>query len=252
MVLPNLYFSEAGCIALVGGADTLFLLRSGKKLSFPARQSILVQPGDELIAAPFTHGFRAYLAVSGGLCADIIQAKPIKNGDKLSIKRCPATFQPKKLTADPVPLPDDGVSVLRVMEGVHSHQFSPESLSAFYHDIYSYTQQSNRMGIRLSGQPICFADGYDGNIISEGMLPGDIQVTSAGQPILMMADCQTVGGYSKIAHLIAADLPLAAQLKPGSLVRFQQVRIEVAHAAWRRLHYKMQTCLADGSFCSGL
>ena len=99
------------------------------------------------------------------------------------------------------------------------------------------------MGIRLSGAAVGFADGHDGNIISEGMLPGDIQITSAGQPILMTADCPTAGGYAKIAHLISADMPLAAQLRPGARLRFRQVEVADAHIALRRLMLALGGCI---------
>ena len=91
------------------------------------------------------------------------------------------------------------------------------------------------MGIRFSGPAISFAEGYDGNILSEGTMMGDIQVPTSGQPILLMAGCQTSGGYVKIAHVIMADLPVAAQLKPGDRVRFREVSVFEAQAILHRL-----------------
>ena len=80
-----------------------------------------------------------------------------------------------------------------------------------------------------------FAEGCTGNILSEGTIMGDIQITSAGQPILMMADCQTVGGYTKLGHVISADLPAAAQLRPGAKVRFELISVEAAQQILRQL-----------------
>lgn len=92
------------------------------------------------------------------------------------------------------------------------------------------------MGIRLTGDRVAFAEGCDGNIISEAVLPGDIQITSEGSPILMLADCQTTGGYTKIGHVIRADIPLAAQLRPGDRLRFSPVSIDEAQKILRGMH----------------
>ena len=101
------------------------------------------------------------------------------------------------------------------------------------------------MGIRFEGNAISFAPEKDGNIISEGMMPGDIQVASDGKPILMMEDCQTVGGYAKIAHLTSADLPVAAQLRPGDHVRFRFVSVEEAQKAFRKMIRELNTAIED-------
>ena len=100
------------------------------------------------------------------------------------------------------------------------------------------------MGIRFEGPAVEFGPGRDGNIISEGVLPGDIQITSAGLPILMMADCQTVGGYAKIAHVITADLPAAAQLRPGSRVLFKAVPVREAQELLRAQRREADSCIA--------
>ena len=101
------------------------------------------------------------------------------------------------------------------------------------------------MGIRLSGEAVSFASGHDGNILSEGILMGDIQIPSSGQPILLMADCQTVGGYAKIAHVITADLPVAAQLRPGSKIRFRRVDVYEAQALLHRKVREIRECIRE-------
>ena len=87
------------------------------------------------------------------------------------------------------------------------------------------------MGCRLEGPVIQHET--DGNIISDGMVTGAIQVPTSGQPIIMLAERQTVGGYTKIATVVSADLPLVGQRKTGDVIRFQAVTVEEAHRLWR-------------------
>lgn len=103
------------------------------------------------------------------------------------------------------------------------------------------------MGIRLTGDRVAFAEGCDGNIISEAVLPGDIQITSEGSPILMLADCQTTGGYTKIGHVIRADIPLAAQLRPGDRLRFSPVSIDEAQKILRGMYADLSRKIKKGS-----
>ncbi len=87
------------------------------------------------------------------------------------------------------------------------------------------------MGLRLAGPPLGHIAGAD--IVSDAVTPGAIQVPGDGRPIVLLADCQTVGGYAKIATVIAADLPRLGRLLPGDMIRFATVNIATAHAALR-------------------
>ncbi len=111
---------------------------------------------------------------------------------------------------------------IRVVLGPQSDGFSPEGIKAFLSGAYKVTVKSDRMGYRLEGPAIAYAPGKDGNIVSDGVVMGAVQVPS-GQPIIMMADCQTTGGYAKIAAVITADLPRVAQMAAGQTLRFQAV-----------------------------
>ena len=241
MVFPSVRFLDDRAFAVVSGDCELQLKRGGQTLTIPLGEMIWARAGDELRGSPLKNGFRGYLAVSGGLAVSTARPQPLRPGACLPLGSSePPAF--RRLIRDPSPLPG-GEPELRVLEGVHAERFSPEGLATFYHSPYVCTSQSDRMGLRLSGAPIAFCPGADGNILSEGMMPGDIQVASDGQPILMMADCQTVGGYAKIAHVIGADLPTAAQLRPGTKVRFREVIMPEAQAAWRKLWRQMELCL---------
>ena len=93
------------------------------------------------------------------------------------------------------------------------------------------------MGCRLDGPVI--EHKVDGNIISDGMVTGAIQVPTAGLPIIMLAERQTVGGYTKIATVITADLPVIGQCRAGDTVRFQKITVEQAHELWRQVQQRL-------------
>ena len=96
---------------------------------------------------------------------------------------------------------------------------------------FSVTSDSDRMGARLQGPPLDRTEADE--LLSEAVAPGTLQVPPNGNPILLLGDCQTIGGYPKIAHVITVDLPIAAQLWPGEAVRFEEVSLAEAQALLR-------------------
>src|SRR5437899_10898338 len=96
---------------------------------------------------------------------------------------------------------------------------------------FTRTPDSDRMGARLDGPSLNRTDMSD--LLSEAVAPGTLQVPPNGQPILLLGDCQTIGGYPKIAHVITVDLPIAAQLWPGEKIRFHEISLSDAQALWR-------------------
>lgn len=221
----------------MGGICNPVLERGGSRQRVLMNQTVFARTGDILTGGPLQTGLRAYVSISGGfLCRDLNPA-PLNSGDALYAggNRASTRFYIRQL---PICIPGG------VTEGVHVEQICPDALNLFYHSLYTYQPQSDRMGIRFSGNAVMFLAPHDGNILSEGVIPGDIQITTAGQPILMMADCQTIGGYAKIGHVISADLPIAAQLRPGARVRFLPVLLPEAQAAWRKLQHFMSSCLS--------
>ena len=104
--------------------------------------------------------------------------------------------------------------------------FTDEDIRLFLSQEYEVTAQSDRMGIRLSGEPLKSKNGMD--IISDGIVFGSVQVPNSGEPIILMADHQTTGGYAKIATVISVDLPRASQLSAGNTVRFKSITVEEA------------------------
>ena len=120
-------------------------------------------------------------------------------------------------SAFPLPMPRGGTRV-RAIPGPHEAMFTSAALDTLFSSRYMITPRSNRMGYRLEGPSLTHARGAD--ILSDATPMGSLQVPASGQPILLMADRQTTGGYPKIATVISADLPLAGQLAPGDWIEF--------------------------------
>lgn len=172
---------------------------------------------------PSTFGSRATSLVSrlgpfGG--------RALRAGDVLPIGADPGTAP--GASGLPMPLPAGGARV-RVMIGPHDGLFTAAARETLLSARFVITTQSNRMGYRLEGPPLAHAGSAD--ILSDATPMGSLQVPASGQPILLMADRQTTGGYPKIATVITADLPIAGQLAPGDWIEFGAVSRAAALAA---------------------
>lgn len=189
-------------------------------------------------------GARAYLSVAGGFAAERVlgsgstdlrngwgglQGRQLRRGDELSVQGAGRTDRGSLWAVRPEALAEyRNPFLLRVLEGPQSQVFSSEARRQFVTAEFSIGANSNRMGYRLEGPSL---DAPDREMISDATPMGAIQVLPNGEALLLMADRQTVGGYPKIAVLVSADLPKAAQLCPGHRVRFQTVSLEEAHQA---------------------
>ncbi len=132
-------------------------------------------------------------------------------------------------------------AVLRAVPGPQDDFVSPESRTDFFSKWYEVSARADRMGLALSGPALSLPRGAD--IISDGTCPGAVQVHGNGQPTILASDCQTVGGYVKIATVISADLPLVAQLAPGDRVRFERTDLWQAREIYLRNEYLIRTLL---------
>ena len=237
---PTLQFERGCAFAICGGRFAAKL--DGCPIEHARAYS--AAPGSVLEIGAVQEGFRGYLAVSGGFAVEPVlgsRSTYLKggfgglNGRKLQKEdvlplRDPAIWLPfmDQRTFEPdtwrYPLADRPI---RVVLGPQQERFSERGIETFLSEEYKVTQESDRMGYRLDGKAIEYAEGCDGNIISDGIVMGAVQVPS-GKPIIMMADRQTTGGYSKIATVITADLPLLAQKQAGDKLRFEAVTPEAA------------------------
>ena len=193
-------------------------------------------------------GMRAYLAVAGGI--DVpqvmgsrstymkaaiggVHGRPLRAGDILNTLASQTTT-PAILPAitDEEALTYGSSHELRVVLGPQRQAFSQKGIDTFLNSTYTVSINSDRMGYRLEGEPIEHTDGPD--VISDGTPLGAIQVPGDGQPIILLADRGTTGGYTKIATVISPDLSTVAQAMPGHTITFRSVSVEEAQAAYRK------------------
>jgi biotin-dependent carboxylase-like uncharacterized protein len=207
-----------------------------------AGESFAVSKGQRVRFGRIVEGARAYLAVAGG-----VQTAPVLGSRATHLVSHMGGVNGRALVAgDRVPiadgvqggpvrkssgltLPSMGRALLRVMPGPQAGWFQADALKTISGVSFRISPQSNRMGYRLQGPPLVRQ--REGELISEPLGIGAIQVPSAGEPILLMADRQTAGGYPKIGYVISADLPLAGQLAPGDFIEFHVCSQQEAVAA---------------------
>ncbi|GAA0314919.1 biotin-dependent carboxyltransferase family protein [Oceanobacillus oncorhynchi subsp. oncorhynchi] len=237
---PRLNFLQDAVIA-VGGAD-LSAAVDGEPVC--PWKSFRVYAGQMLSFGKPIHGTYAYLAVSGGFYAETvmgskstyaqanlggIEGRILQKGDRLSAedKNLKSVRAGRYLKKTDIPNYEQHRPI-RVIAGPDITAFSDATYQQFFQESYRITEQSNRMGYRLEGKALSHVDKAD--ILSDAVLPGTIQVPANGQPIVLLADRQTTGGYARIATVITADIPQLVQKKIGTEVRFLSVPLERAQA----------------------
>ena len=200
-----------------------------------------VYEGDSLTFIGLRSGCRSYIAFSGGIDVPVVmgsrstylrgrlggfEGRALRTGDKLKVGEKKGNALKGELPAEIIP-EFRTEQVLRIIPGPEVYCFEMQGIRNFLNDMYTVTDQSDRMGYRLSGPEIKHTE-KGADIISAGISPGTVQVPGNGQPILLMADRQTTGGYTRLANIISVDLTLASQLIPGNRVRFEEVTEEEA------------------------
>jgi biotin-dependent carboxylase-like uncharacterized protein len=201
--------------------------------------SLTMREGQTLTIGPAQAGVFSYMAVEGGVALSPqlgslslharariggFKGRPLQAGDRLPLMRDKAPHRPEAMLE---PLSLEPRATIRVVLGPQIDYFTEAGVKTFLSSTYVVSQQADRMGYRLTGPRIEHALGY--NIVSDGIVAGSVQVPGAGQPIVMMADRQTTGGYPKIATVVSSDLRVIAQREPGAPVRF--TGIDVAEGA---------------------
>jgi biotin-dependent carboxylase-like uncharacterized protein len=241
---PSLRFAVTTAFAVAGADLGAFLERADKgDWEVPLGMSVLARAGNVLSFRGRRAGCRAYIAFAGGIdvppvlasrATDLtaglggLEGRALRAGDRLAL--CPgARVSIPSSPRTPPPALSEAVTV-RVVLGPQTDLFTPDSLSCFLSEAYSVTPVSDRVGCRLSGAPLRHEGAAE--IVTDGMVFGSVQVPPDGQPIVMMADAPTTGGYPKIATVVAADLPLVAQLLPGAgRLSFRAVAVDEAQRA---------------------
>ncbi len=242
---PELWFEGDAVIAITGGDLSPCL----DAAAVPTWTAILARNGTRLTFGVRRHGARAYVAIAGGLevpevlgsrsthlrsCTGGLRGRALARGDVVVIGRSsPAAG---RRLGDPLPMslrPDyTSNPTLRMIAGPQVDRFPRTTFDTLISSRWVMSLQSDRMGYRLEGPPLEHLEAAD--IVSDATPCGAVQVPASRQPILLMADRQPTGGYTKLAVVITADLPLAGQLVPGDAIRFTETQVRDAQEALRR------------------
>lgn len=213
---------EVDALVALAGADMDARL---DEASLAPESAVAVRAGQVLACGAARRGVRAYLAVAGGIEAPLLLGSrshdllsglgpaPLCAGDRLAVGATRGT--PRAVTAPPAIV---DTPALRFVPGPRDDWFTPEALRALGGAPYTVSPDSNRIAIRLVGAVLARA--RQGELPSEGLVPGAIQVPGNGQPVVMLADHPTTGGYPVIGVVLPEDLWALAQVPPGGAVRF--------------------------------
>jgi biotin-dependent carboxylase-like uncharacterized protein len=232
-----------GGYAALAGADMQATLDGAPVAPWSA---FPVAAGAVLALGAARAGVRAYLAVRGGVDVPPVlgsrstytrarvgglSGRALAKGDLVPVGGGDGPEPgPRRLPAELTPS-HGGEVVLRAIPGPQEDRFHPHGLATLFSHPYRVTPQNDRMGFRLEGPPVRLLGAAD--IVTDALLPGAVQVPGNGQPIVMMVDCQTTGGYAKIATVIGPDLARLAQARSGESVRFARCTQEEAVEALR-------------------
>ncbi len=254
-LLGGKFLFPDGAVLSLTGSDFGATLDERRVESWTA---VEVKPQQALRVGPTRSGARCYLCVQGGVdVKDFLSSasthllsglgghdgRALRKGDVLNIgaaggrtgilARSSSSSNPSgallgRRVAPKVLQRLTPRKILRVTPGPQSEWFSEEAQRLLYASAYRVAEESNRMGIRLEGPAIPAPS--DGDMISEGVSLGAVQVPESGLPIVLFVEQQTTGGYPKIANVISADLPSVGQLRPRDEIRFELVNFETARS----------------------
>jgi antagonist of KipI len=253
---PRIRFEADHLIALTGAHLSPTL--NGQPVA--GNRAVWVAAGTELAFGPAVVGCRAYLAVAGGVAVPPVlgsrstylragfgghEGRALRAGDGLPVGEASATgqqlmqqlarpgaaWEAARFTPGPALCPRPAFRpVLRAVRGPEYGQFSAESQQAFWGEPFTITPEADRMGYRLHGPPL--ARLAETELLSSAVTFGTVQVPAGGQPIVLLADHQTTGGYPRLAQVISVDWPALAQAAPGQALRFREVSVQEAQALY--------------------
>ena len=240
------YYGEKIMIAITG--DVNFKLKKNNKIiEGNCYENYLIKNGDEIDILSTNKSVYGYLAINAEFdlnfqwdsCSINTKAnigsnngKKISNGQEIEIIEIKKNTKKKKINYF-----NSKIEKIRVIEGTNFHYFSEDGKKKFFEEDFFVSKLSDRMGMRLEGKKI--KNIVDTNIKSEGLVKGVIQITADGNPIIMLSDHGTIGGYPKIAVVISADYDKLVQFPPGSKIKFQKISLTDAENLFKL--YEIQT-----------
>ena len=229
-------------VALAGAGAGLAI--GAEKKRFAAGQSVTVPRGEVVQVVVGHQSASCYLAVEGGIAVPLVlgsastyvraalgglDGRALHSGDLVPLAMACASERPE-LRLSP-PMDATGDQPIRVVLGPQQEYFTEEAVATLLSAEFRISPSADRMGMRLDGPVLQLSRGWD--IVSDAIVTGAIQVPGSGQPILLLADHQTTGGYPKIATVISADLPIVGRRRPGDALRFIAVTVEAAEQLCR-------------------
>jgi biotin-dependent carboxylase-like uncharacterized protein len=249
-------------LAVAGATASLEIEVAGQRQRIPAAQSVTLPRGATVRVIIGSPAISALLAVTGGIAVTPVmgsrstyaraklggfEGRALRAGDRVPLTTVISLNGPdQRVRGADLPLP----TVIRVVLGPQDDYAASAALEAFLSTPYTISAASDRMGHRLSGAVISGPKGY--NIVSDGVPHGAIQVPGDGQPIILLADRQTTGGYPKIATVISVDLPGLGRVGPGAVLRFKALSVAAAEdvaraAAATRSYWRCEAVDERGS-----
>jgi len=248
--------AESVRIGLVGPIEASLIANdSSAPKPLPTDRSHTLTRGQRLKLGGIEGVSTAYLAVEGGIDVPLfmgsratytraalggLEGRKLREGDALPLTRDAAGARAELALAVPF---DYGHGPIRVVSGPQADHFTDAGHATFLGSEYVVSKEADRMGIRFEG-PTIEHSALGPDIVSDGIAPGAIQVPAAGLPIALLADRQTVGGYSKIATIASADLPRTCRLLPGMRVRFAVISVAEAETLRRDQERRLAAAIA--------
>ena len=250
---PHLkYHGDKLNVAITG--DVSFKIKKGDNLiDGKCYQTFILENNDELNIISTNKSVYGYLAISGTFdlklqwssCSTNTRANigpnngaKLSDSQKINIKEINQNFTNTKLN-----YVNTKIENIRVIKGTNFNYFSDEGKRNFFKNEFKVSKLSDRMGMRLEGKKI--ENIIDTNIRSEGLIKGVIQVPADGNPIIMLSDHGTIGGYPKIGVVISADYDKLVQLTPGSTIKFQEVDLNSAENLFKLYDLETQNLISQ-------
>ncbi len=235
------HVGETALVAISGKVNFNIIKKNDEIIKGKPNESFLISNGEKIDILSTINSVYGYFSIFGGFkieevkgsVSTLVKAKigpnngdKLKVGDKIFFNKSHQEDKTNKIQFD-----FDKDNIIRVMKGLQIHYFSKKSQEDFFSKEYKVTKLTDRMGMRLEGQKL--ENIVDKNIKSEGITKGSIQVPGDGQPIILLSDHPTIGGYPKIANVITADYDKLVQKIPGTTIKFKLVDLPVAEKAFQ-------------------
>ena len=240
-----IYHGEPISIAVTGDVN-FKLIRKDIETEGKCYETITIENNDEIDLISTNKSVYGYFSVTAKFqidyqwksCSTNTKANiGANNGKKLENSQKLHVLDIKDITKRSINYINTRIENIRVIRGTNFDYFSKEAQQNFFSEEFNVTKLSDRMGMRLEGKKL--ENVVNTNIKSEGLVKGVIQVPADGNPIIMLSDHGTIGGYPKIATVISADFDKLAQLPPGSKIKFKEVNLSDAETIFKL--YEMET-----------